>query len=81
MLGKGLGRFDVMLFGMSRMGVRQNVMMRGLRVIARFQVLGGFVVMVRGVLVVLGGGCVMFSGFFGVRHRFAPVISARSALR
>jgi hypothetical protein len=72
MLGVVAAGFGVMLFGMAGMAVGGVGVMRGLFVIAGFMMLGGFAVMLRRVLVVLGG-LVMVLDACVVAHGSLPV--------
>jgi hypothetical protein len=72
MLGVMTAGFGVMLFGMAGMAVSGVSVVPGFFVIAGFMMLGGFAVMLRRVLMVLGG-LVMVLDACVVAHGALPV--------
>ncbi len=72
MLGMRLGGFFVMVFGMGMMGMGEVRVMRRLFVLAILVGFGGMAMMFRRFLVVLRGVFVMLGGFVGVFHDKSP---------
>jgi hypothetical protein len=73
-LGVMPARLVMMMLGMAGMAMGAVGMMRRLLVIAGFMMFGGFAVMLRGMLVVLGS-LVMVLYAFVVAHVFSPGLS------
>ena len=67
-----LGRFAAVMGRVRCMAMGGMGVMRGFLVVAVFVMLGGFAIMMGGVLVVFRGGAMMFSAFVG-RHGGLPV--------
>jgi hypothetical protein len=72
MLGVMTACLGVMFFGVAGMAVGAVSVVRRLFVIAGFVVLGGFAVMLRGMLVVLGGLVMVVFDAFVVAHVRSP---------
>jgi hypothetical protein len=71
-LGVMLGGFAAVVGCVRRMAVGRMGVMGGFLVVAVIVMLGGFAMVVRGVVVVLRGGAMMFSAFM-CRHDGLPV--------
>ena len=81
MIGVLLGSVAVVLVRMKRMAVRDLGMMRRLLVIAVFRVLGRLAMVLRGVLVMLGGLVVVFVDFVGAHGSSPEEADAREPSR
>ena len=71
MLGVVLGGFLTVVTRVQAVGMRHMRMMAGLFVVARLVMLGGFTVMTRRVLVMLGCGFVVIAAFVCLRAHVA----------